>query len=66
MNPARSLGPAIVMHNYKSIWAYIFGPLIGTLAGGFTYNLIRFTDKPVREITRSGSFLNSISKKNSE
>ncbi|ONK66325.1 uncharacterized protein A4U43_C06F6570 [Asparagus officinalis] len=66
MNPARSIGPAIVMHNYKAIWAYIFGPLIGTLAGGFTYNLIRFTDKPVRELTRTGSFLNSMSRKNNE
>lgn len=61
MNPARSLGPAIIMHNYTAIWAYILGPIIGTLAGGFTYNLIRFTDKPLREIAKSYSFLRSIS-----
>ncbi|WOK93361.1 putative aquaporin NIP-type [Canna indica] len=59
MNPARSIGPAILMHNFKSIWAYILGPIIGTLAGGLTYNLVRYTDKPVREITQSGSFLKS-------
>ncbi|XP_008782364.1 probable aquaporin NIP-type [Phoenix dactylifera] len=62
MNPARSLGPAIIMHNYKAIWVYILGPIIGTLAGGFTYNLIRFTDKPLREIAKSSSFLRSMSR----
>lgn len=62
MNPARSIGPAIVMRNYKAIWAYVLGPMIGTLAGGFTYNLVRYTDKPLREITKSSSFLKSVSR----
>ncbi|XP_010528527.1 PREDICTED: putative aquaporin NIP4-1 [Tarenaya hassleriana] len=62
MNPARSLGPAIVMGVYKGIWVYIAGPLVGTISGGFVYNLIRFTDKPLRELTKSGSFLKSISR----
>nr|AMW03275.1 aquaporin NIP [Tamarix hispida] len=62
MNPARSLGPAIVRHHYQGIWVYIVGPPIGTIAGGFAYNLIRFTDRPLREITKSSSFLRSISK----
>ncbi|XP_050234200.1 probable aquaporin NIP-type [Mercurialis annua] len=59
MNPARSLGPAIVMHSYKGLWAYIVGPIIGMVIGGFAYNLIRFTDKPLKEITKSSSFLGS-------
>lgn len=59
MNPARSLGPAIVKRNFKGLWVYIIGPPIGTIAGGFTYNLIRFTDKPLRELTKSASFLKS-------
>ncbi|XP_043700214.1 probable aquaporin NIP-type [Telopea speciosissima] len=63
MNPARTLGPAIVMHNYKGIWVYIVGPVIGTIFGALCYNLIRFTDKPLREITSSKSFLKSISRK---
>ncbi|XP_042501396.1 probable aquaporin NIP-type [Macadamia integrifolia] len=63
MNPARSLGPAIVMHNYKGIWVYIAGPPVGTLLGALCYNFIRFTDKPLREITSSKSFLKSISRK---
>ncbi|MQL70813.1 hypothetical protein Taro_003120 [Colocasia esculenta] len=64
MNPARSLGPAIVMHNYKGIWVYMLGPLIGIMSGGFVYNLIRCTDKPLRELTKSGSFLKSMTRSN--
>ncbi|KAG2286746.1 putative aquaporin NIP4-1 [Brassica napus] len=63
MNPARSLGPAIVMGVYKDIWVYIVGPIAGVMAGGFVYNFIRFTDKPLRELTKSASFLRSISPK---
>ncbi|KAL5707555.1 hypothetical protein ACHQM5_018445 [Ranunculus cassubicifolius] len=62
MNPARSLGPAIVMHQYKGIWVYLAGPVIGAICGGFAYNMIRFTDKPLRELTKSGSFLKSMSR----
>ncbi|KAK3159800.1 hypothetical protein QOZ80_1BG0051250 [Eleusine coracana subsp. coracana] len=59
MNPARSLGPAIVARRYRSMWVYVVGPVSGTVAGAWAYNLIRFTDKPLREITKSGSFLRS-------
>ncbi|KAL8161885.1 hypothetical protein V2J09_013374 [Rumex salicifolius] len=46
MNPARSIGPALVKGVYNGLWAYIFGPIIGTLLGAFAYNFIRLTDKP--------------------
>lgn len=59
MNPARSLGPAIVSSHYKGLWIYMVGPTTGAIAGAWLYNLIRFTDKPLREITKSGSFLKS-------
>nr|AJI43705.1 NOD26-like intrinsic protein [Hevea brasiliensis] len=59
MNPVRSLGPAIVMHIYTGIWIYIIGPVIGAILGGFCYNLIRFTDKPLREISKSSTLINS-------
>lgn len=59
MNPARSLGPAIVWNHYKGLWIYITSPIAGAVTGAWVYNIIRFTDKPLREITKSGSFLNS-------
>ncbi|XP_009762967.1 putative aquaporin NIP-type isoform X1 [Nicotiana tabacum] len=59
MNPARSIGPAIVKHVYTGLWVYIVGPIIGTLAGAFVYNLIRSTDKPLRELAKSASSLRS-------
>ncbi|OMO95679.1 Major intrinsic protein [Corchorus olitorius] len=51
MNPARSIGPALVKHVYKGLWVYIVGPIIGTIAGAFTYNLMRFTNKSLRDLT---------------
>ncbi|XP_074565082.1 aquaporin NIP1-1-like [Curcuma longa] len=59
MNPARTLGPALVANHWPGIWIYIVGPVCGTIAGAWAYNLIRFTNKPLREITKSGSFLKS-------
>ncbi|KAG6670572.1 hypothetical protein I3843_Q054600 [Carya illinoinensis] len=64
MNPARSLGPAFVHNEYRGIWVYIVGPILGAVSGALVYNLIRFTEKPLREITKSGSFLRA-SKSNS-
>ncbi|KAG4948582.1 hypothetical protein JHK82_041762 [Glycine max] len=57
MNPARSLGPAIVHNEYKGIWIYLVSPTLGAVAGTWAYNFIRYTNKPVREITKSASFL---------
>ncbi|XP_068658886.1 aquaporin NIP1-1-like [Aristolochia californica] len=65
MNPARSLGPAIVGNRYESIWVYLVGPLCGTICGAWAYNLIRFTNKPLREIIKRGSFLSSSRRNNS-
>jgi len=40
MNPARSLGPALVLGNWSSWWAYLAGPLIGAvIAVGIAYIL---------------------------
>jgi aquaporin Z len=40
MNPARSLGPALVLGDWTAWWAYLLGPLIGAvIAVGFAYVL---------------------------
>uniref|UniRef100_A0A6N2K8W7 Aquaporin n=1 Tax=Salix viminalis TaxID=40686 RepID=A0A6N2K8W7_SALVM len=64
MNPARSIGPALVKHQFEGLWVYIVGPIMGTIAGAFAYNLIRWTDKPLGELTKVGSFIKSSSKNN--
>ncbi|XP_062118259.1 aquaporin NIP1-2-like [Humulus lupulus] len=57
MNPARSLGPAIVWGHFKGIWIYLISPTLGAISGVWAYNLIRFTPKPVKVITKTKSFL---------
>lgn len=44
MNPARSLGPAVASGNYRAIWVYIIGPVIGSVLGMLAYNCIRLAD----------------------
>lgn len=41
MNPARSLGPALVSNTWDAQWIYILGPIAGAVAGGFLYQLVR-------------------------
>lgn len=37
LNPARSLGPAVLSHTYKSYWVYWVGPLTGAIFAGLMY-----------------------------
>ena len=41
MNPARSLGPAIVSGTLGSLWIYIVGPLAGMAVAAATYEWVR-------------------------
>ena len=37
LNPARTLGPAIVSGNYADIWLYFVGPLVGAILAALLY-----------------------------
>ncbi|MED6216459.1 Nodulin-26 [Stylosanthes scabra] len=55
MNPARSLGPAFVHHEYRGIWIYMVAPTIGAVTGAWVYNILRDNNhKPT--ITKNASF----------
>lgn len=41
MNPARSLGPAVVALDMGALWIYIVGPVVGSAIGVGIYELIR-------------------------
>ena len=41
LNPARSLGPALVSGAWDAPWIYVVGPLLGALVGALAYRLIR-------------------------
>lgn len=43
LNPARTLGPAIVGGHYSGLWIYLLGPPAGALAGVVTYRHRRST-----------------------
>ncbi len=41
MNPARSLGPAVMIGEVSSVWPYLIAPCVGTVLGAITYEWIR-------------------------
>jgi aquaporin NIP len=41
MNPARSLGPALVSGEMHALWLYIVAPLAGAAIGALVYQLVR-------------------------
>ena len=41
LNPARSLGPALVSGELGSLWIYLTAPLLGGLLGALVYDAIR-------------------------
>ena len=41
MNPARSLGPALMSWTWTDQWVYLAGPLLGAIAGAFVYRYLR-------------------------
>jgi MIP family channel proteins len=41
MNPARSLGPALVSGELHDLWIYLAAPVLGAAAGALAYQLVR-------------------------
>ncbi|MCW3065244.1 MAG: aquaporin NIP1-like [Solirubrobacterales bacterium] len=41
MNPARSLGPALVAGEWHDLWLYIAAPIAGAALGALAYQLVR-------------------------
>ncbi|CAN6888475.1 unnamed protein product [Brassica oleracea var. botrytis] len=46
MNPARSLGPAVVAWDFEYIWVYMTAPVIGAIMGVLTYRTISLKSRP--------------------
>lgn len=50
MNPARSLGPALVSGHLATLWVYLLAPTTGAVAGVFAFRTVREDERPsVRE-----------------
>jgi MIP family channel proteins len=41
MNPARSLGPALVSGEWHDLWIYLVGPICGAALGAIAYQVVR-------------------------
>lgn len=49
MNPARSLGPAFAAGEWREVWVYLAGPVLGAALGALAYQLVR--GEPTRRAT---------------
>lgn len=60
MNPARSLGPAIVLGRYTSVWIYIVAPVSGMLQGALCNRIIRQSDRIMAFLCGEGGSSNRV------
>jgi aquaporin Z len=57
MNPARSLGPALVMGDLAGLWPFVLGPVAGALVATLVVRMLHGDhdrDGPAREAARGG------------
>ena len=54
MNPARSLGPALVSGDLHALWVYLVAPAVGAALGAIAYQFVRAESRPadVRPVRR--------------
>jgi len=45
MNPARSIGPALVSGDWSQLWVYVLAPIVGAAIGATVYEWIRCDDE---------------------
>ncbi|WCJ24890.1 NOD26-like intrinsic protein 1 2 [Euphorbia peplus] len=52
MDPARSLGPAIVSRVYKNLWVFIVSPIVGAKDASLVYQMLRVSqsEKPQEKL----------------
>ena len=48
MNPARSLGPAMVSGNLEVVWIYVLSTILGAIAAVFTYKIMQEKEEIVK------------------
>ena len=54
MNPARSLGPALVSGDLHALWIYLLAPLLGAAVGAVAYQFVRGEQtRPAEEPARA-------------
>ena len=59
MNPARSLGPAVVSGDLHALWLYLTAPLVGAALGALAYQFVRGEqDQPVDASGSRGTSMN--------
>lgn len=54
MNPARSLGPAVILNSWANHWIYWLGPILGGMAAALVYQLV-FKAEPKREYMQAAT-----------
>jgi aquaporin Z len=55
MNPARSVGPALVSGDLHALWIYIVAPILGTSIGGLAYQFVRDEEPRPAEIREASA-----------